>query len=105
MSQSEHRQLADALRKRVISTPAETTEALRRGAVARAAGGQPITEPHDALVHQVAEAASRVTDGQVGAVREALGSDKAAFELVMAAAIGAGLKRWDKAMEALDAAS
>ena len=105
MSRSEHRQFAEALRQRVVSAPAETPESLRRDVLTRAAGGPPLAEPYDALVHQIAEAASRVTDAQVSAVRGVTGSDKASFEVVMAAAIGAGLQRWDQAMEALDAAS
>jgi hypothetical protein len=50
-------------------------------------------------------ASFHVTDGQVAAVRAKAGSDKAAFELVMAAAIGSGLWRWDRAMAALAGAA
>lgn len=39
--------------------------------------------------------------GQVLAVREAAGSDKAAFEVILTAAIGAGLARWDAAQRAI----
>jgi hypothetical protein len=42
-----------------------------------------------------------VTDDQVSAVRQATGSDRAAFEIVLSAAVGAGLRRWDAAMRAL----
>lgn len=100
-----HRELAAAVRQQVTAASAETDAALRQAALARAAGGGPLPEPYEALAHQIAEDSARVVDRQVAAVRESAGSDKAAFEVVMAAAIGAGLHRWDKAMEALDAAS
>jgi hypothetical protein len=44
-------------------------------------------------VLQSGEAAWRVTDAQVASVRAAAGSEKAAFELIAAAATGAGLLR------------
>ena len=96
-----HEQLAAAVRARVVEGPALTDAALRRSIVARGAGGPPVAEPHDALVHQVASESARVTDRQVADVRSAVGSDKAAFEIVMTAAIGAGLMRLDAALQAL----
>jgi hypothetical protein len=45
-----------------------------------------------------------VTDAEVAAVRDAAGSDRAAFEIVMSACVGAGLQRWDAFREAIDAA-
>jgi hypothetical protein len=42
-----------------------------------------------------------VTDAQVTSVVAATGSEKAAFELIAAAATGAGLLRWQQAMRAL----
>jgi hypothetical protein len=101
----DHRTLAEALRQKLVSAAAQTDATLRQAAMTRVAGGAPLPEPYDALVRQIGEASTRVTDAQVAAVKQAAGSDKAAFEVVMAAAIGAGLLRWDKAMEALDAAS
>ncbi|HEY1959425.1 MAG TPA: hypothetical protein VGH28_27630 [Polyangiaceae bacterium] len=98
MKPSEHRELADALRARVTEAKGKTDSTLRTAAMNRAA----LAEPFGALVAQIDEAAARVTDDQVAAVREALGSDKAAFEIVMAAAIGAGLRRFDRAMRAIE---
>jgi hypothetical protein len=57
--------------------------------------------PYDALAHQIGEAADRTTDAQVASVVAAAGSEKAAFELVVAAATGAGLSRWQQAIKAL----
>jgi hypothetical protein len=78
---------------------------LRRAAVNRAAGGPPLPAPYDDLVRTIGDASYRVTDAQVATVRSAAGSDKAAFEIVMAAAVGAGLMRWDKALKTLDEAT
>jgi hypothetical protein len=76
---------------------------------ARAAGGPPIDKPYDDLARQIGGASYRVTDAEVDAVRQTAGSDKAAFEIVMSACVGAGLSRWDVAArviaEATDASS
>lgn len=77
---------------------------IRPCVLARAAGGPAIPEPCDALARQIGEAADRVTNAQVAAVRAELGSDQAAFEIVMAASIGAGLARWDTAIHAIEEA-
>jgi hypothetical protein len=93
--------MAEALRRRLVEAPGETSPELRTGVAARVAGGAAIAAPYDELAQQIGEASFRVTDAQVAAVRAATGSDKAAFEVVMAAAIGAGLWRWDRAIAAL----
>ena len=92
-----------------IAASGITDRPLRASAMARAAG-EPLAldEPYDSLARQVGEASYRVTDGQVAAVRHVAGSDKAAFEIVLAASVGAGLTRWDaafRAIEGLDDAS
>ena len=58
-------------------------------------------EPYDALVTQVDEDSFRVTDAQVHAVLEETGSEKDTFEVILTAAIGAGLRRWDAAAKAI----
>ena len=78
---------------------------MRTAVFTRAAGGAPIVEPYEALAQQIREAAYRVTDAHVEAVRAATGSDKGAFEIIMSASIGAGLARWDTAVRAIDEAS
>lgn len=108
-----HRRHADAVRAAVTGGGASTDGALRAAVVARAAEaaggaggaeGAPTTEPYDALARQIGEAAYLVTDAQVAAVRAAAGDDKGAFEIVMAACIGAGLTRWDAAARAIEEA-
>jgi hypothetical protein len=92
-----HRHRAEALRTAMAGDTGITVAALRTAVAARAAGGPSIAEPYDHLARQIGDASYRVTDAEVAAVREAAGSDKAAFEIVMSACIGAGLARWDAA--------
>jgi len=80
-----------------------TERLLRMGAMAAGAGDlTSVGEPYDSVSRQIGEAAYQVTDEQVAAVRSATGSDKAAFEIVFAASVGAGLKRWDAAYKAIE---
>ena len=96
-----HVAFIDALRRSVLEGPGETAPSLRERVAARASGGPPIEAPYDALAHQIGEAADRITDAQVVSVVTAAGSEKAAFELIVAAATGAGLTRWQQAIRAL----
>lgn len=98
---ADHRGFAERLRERASGDSGLTPADLRKAALKRAAGGEILTEPYDELVQQIGNASYRVTDEQVSRVREAAGSDKGAFEIVMAAAIGAALMRFDQAMSAL----
>jgi hypothetical protein len=68
----------------------------------RAAGGPAIESPYDDLARQIGESAAGVTDEQVARVLRATGSEKAAFEVIAAAALGAGLLRWRQGIKALD---
>ena len=97
MSDDSHRHRAETVRQAMAGPTGITDVALRTAVAARAAGGPPIAEPYDDLARQIGEASYRVTEADVDAVREATGSDKAAFEIVMSACIGAGLARWDAA--------
>jgi hypothetical protein len=104
-TRSDHRALAEALRRRVLEGPGETSPERRLAAAARAAGGPASQAPFDDLARQIGEAAHRVTDAQVARVLAATGSEKATFEIIMAAAVGAGLSRWQQAMNVLDEAT
>ncbi len=101
----DHRALAEALRRRVLEGPGETRPELRQASAKRAAGGPAIEAPFDELARQIGEAAHGVTDAQVSSVLTATGSEKATFEIVAAAALGAGLLRWEQAITALDEAT
>lgn len=101
-----HRALAGAVQRRVLEGPGATAAALRHGMAERAAGGPPLVEaPYDELARQIGQAAHKVTDEQVASVVEAAGSQRAAFELIVASALGAGLHRWRRGLEALEEAS
>ena len=95
----DHQDFADALRAAVSADTGVTDTSLRTAIAA----GSPVDEPYDALARQIRDASHRVTDAEVAAVRDVAGSDKAAFEVVITAAIGAALLRFDRAMEAADA--
>jgi hypothetical protein len=105
MEKPDHRARARRLEQRVFDESADTSIELRRQMAARAAGGSPIAAPYDDLARDVGEASYRVTDAEVAAVRSATGSDRAAFELVAAAAVGAALKRWKAGIAAIEEAS
>lgn len=99
--QFDHSSLADALKRKVLEGSGETDTDLRRGVAARAAGGPPIDPPYDDLARQIGEAAYRTTDAQVAGVVAAAGTEKAAFEIIACAAMGAGLLRWQRAIDVL----
>lgn len=105
MNEPDHCALAEALRRRVLEGRGETDAALRQAVAQRAAGGPPTDAPFDELACQIGESACRVTLGQVADVLRATGSEKAAFEVIVAAALGAGLLRWRKGIKALEEAS
>jgi hypothetical protein len=104
-SQPDHRALAEALRRRVLDGPGKTDTALRQAMAERAAGGPAIEAPYDDLARQIGASAAGVTDEQVARVLRATGSEKAAFEVIAAAALGAGLLRWRQGIKALDEAT
>jgi hypothetical protein len=105
VTETSHEALADQLRRRVLDTGTVGRD-LREGSLQRGGGDStPIAEPYDALVKQIGEASYRVTDQQFASVRAVVGSDKAAFEVVMSASIGAGLCRWDAAVRAIQEAT
>ena len=101
----DHRALAEALRRRVLEGPGEARPGLRQASAERASGGSAAEAPYDDLARQIGEAACRVTDAQVASVLTATGSEKATFEIVAAAALGAGLLRFEQAMKVLDEAT
>jgi hypothetical protein len=100
-----HTELAAALRERVLGSGVLAPE-LRPAILARGGGGPaPVDAPYDALARQIGEASYRVVDRQVDEVRQAAGSEKAAFEVVLTACLGAGLARWDAAVAAIEEAT
>jgi len=99
----DHRALAEVLRKRVLEGPGISDIALRQAMAKRATGGPSVGEAvYDDLAQQIGHAAYNVTDEQVKKVVEKTGNEKAAFELIVAAAVGAGLYRWQKGLGILE---
>jgi len=101
---TDHRALAEAVRQRVLEGEAKTAPALRASAWAAAIGDGAADSAPDALARLVGQASYRVTDAQVATIVAETGSEKAAFEIVATAAAAAGLSRWQKALEVLEAA-
>ncbi len=102
----DHLALADVLRTSVLESPGVTDAVLRQAIAKRATGGPAIAEvAYDDQARQIGQAAYKVTDEQVKKVVEKTGSEKAAFELIVAAAVGAGLYRWRKGLSILKEAA
>ncbi len=96
-----HHSMAEALRQRVFNGEGVTSEALRKSIGKKAISKFTIEEPYNEIALQVGEAAYKITDEQINELIKKTGSDKAAFELIIAAAVSAGLYGWDKANNVL----
>ena len=103
-NQINHRALVEALQRRVLEGPGETSAAVRQEAAKAAAGVSIVQDRSSDLARQIGEAANRVTDAQVASVVSDAGSQTAAFEIIAAAALGAGLLRWKQAINMLEEA-
>jgi alkylhydroperoxidase family enzyme len=97
----DHRTFAEMLRKRILEEPGKTDTKLRQAIAYRTTGGPAIEEYYDELALCIGKAAYKCTDELIKKVIKNAGSEKAAFELITAAAIGAGLYRWDKGLSVL----
>ena len=104
-SRPDHGALAEALRYRVLEGPGVSNRATRKAAAERASGGQGIAASYDDLIRHISESSHRVTSAQVERLVREVGSEKAAFEVIAAAAMGAGLLRWRTAIKVLAEAS
>jgi hypothetical protein len=102
--QTNHHTLVEELRRRVLEGPGETPPAARQEAAKTAAGVSTVQLGYSDLARQIGESAHRVTDAQVASVLSVAGSQKAAFEIITAAALGAGLLRWQQAIKTLEGA-
>jgi len=98
----DHRALAEALRQRVLEGPGITDIVLRQTIADRATGAPSVGEAaYDDLAQQIGQAAYKVTDEQVNKAVQKTGNEKASFELIVAAAVGAGFYRWQKGLSVL----
>jgi hypothetical protein len=92
----------------VLVQPGDADQATRRAAFDRAVelAGIPASSdrrpgPREALVDKVARHAYEVTDHDVAELRSAGHSEDAIFEMIVAAAVGAGTARLDAGLRAL----
>jgi hypothetical protein len=104
-SHPDHGALAEALRHRVLEGPGVSDPLIRKAAAERACGAQSSAASYDDLARQIGESSDRVTSAQVEQLVRETGSEKAAFEVIAAAATGAGLLRWRLAIKVLNEAS
>jgi uncharacterized peroxidase-related enzyme len=95
----DHPMMAETVRRAVLEGPGVTDTGLRQAMAKRAVGGPGLDEPYEAFAEQIHEAAYKVSDEQVAALVANTGSQKAAYELIVATIVGAGFAKWDKAME------
>ena len=102
--QTNHHRLAEELRWRVLEGPGETPPSARQEAAKTAAGVSTIQDRYSDLARQIGESSHRVTDAQVASMVLVAASEKAAFEIIAAAALGAGLHRWRQAIKTLEEA-
>lgn len=97
----DHISMAEILRQRILKEPGVTDSSLRQAVAKRATGGEPVKEPYDKISLQTGQASYKVTDEQVDDLIKTAGSDKVAFEIIIAAAVSAGFYRWDNANKLL----
>lgn len=99
---ADHKVLAEVLRKRVLEMPGVTDTALRQAMAAQAAGAAATLEAvYSDLAQQISQAAYKVTDEQVKKFVQDTEDEKAAFEFIVAAAVGSGFYRWQKGLDVL----
>lgn len=101
----DHRAMAEALRKRVLEGKGKTDIALRQAIAGRATGSSSLETPYEVLATRIGEGAYKVTDELINNVVIKLGSEKAAFELIVAAAVSAGLYRWQRGRRTIEKAN
>ncbi|MGN6604107.1 MAG: carboxymuconolactone decarboxylase family protein [Ginsengibacter sp.] len=91
----DHHLMAENLRYSVMEGPAVINSDLRRAIAIRAGGGPAIEDPYDTITEKIGKYAYKVNDSDVNLLVRTSGSEKAAYEVIIVAATGAGLFRWD----------
>ena len=96
-----HQHFAEVLRKSVLEGPGKTDVAFRNTILRQIIGGPQLEAPYNELVSYIGNASYKVTDELIKEVVTKSGSEKAAFEVIVAASVSAGLYRWNKALAVL----
>lgn len=89
--------LVAGLRAAVLDGPGEVDPELRRAAAA----GTGLPSPWDGYVTKVRDASYRITDGDIAALKAAGCPEEEIFEVTIAAATGAALRRLAVGLHAL----
>lgn len=99
----DHRAMALELRRSIFEGPGLTDTGLRQAVGKRATGGPALPVPaYDKLALEIGNSSYKITDEQVKEAVNIAGSEKAAFELITAAAVAAGLSRWQQGISLLE---
>jgi|SRR5271154_2019394 alkylhydroperoxidase family enzyme len=97
MPSDPHRAHLAHLLHQLVKPGCDTEPALRRAIL----DGKPPAGALGSLAVKVAHNASRITDEQITALKEAGHSDDAIYEVILAASVGAGLERLHKGLALL----
>jgi len=98
----DHRAMAQELHRCIFEGPGITDTHLRQAVGRRATGGPALPVPaYDRMALEIGQSSYKITDGQIKDVVSTAGSEKAAFELIIAAAVAAGLFRWQRGLTLL----
>jgi alkylhydroperoxidase family enzyme len=92
-----HAKRIAALRRAVFESPGKTD----RGTRASAANGGPLQEPVASYAAKVTDQSYRISDADFGALKAAGLTEDQIFEITVASALGAALRRLDAGMRAL----
>jgi alkylhydroperoxidase family enzyme len=92
-----HAELVGRLRRAVFDSAGETDPAVRQAAGA----GRPLPAPWAAYADTVRDHSYRITDADISALKAAACSEEEIFEITIAVAMGAALRRLDAGLRAL----
>ena len=90
--------LIETIRAAVVDGPGTTAPSVRRAAF----GGGEVSSEASAYVDKVRRHAYKVTDADVNAVKDSGYSEDEIFEITVAAAVGAGYRRFEAGRKALE---
>ncbi|MGN6396171.1 MAG: hypothetical protein ACTHMI_11435 [Mucilaginibacter sp.] len=94
---SDYGALFQNLINRILKGDGYSTAGLRQAAF----NNSDLPEPLHALIAKVANAAFKVTDGEVDAVKQSGVSEDEIFELIVCAAVGAASRQYENGLAAL----